>query len=340
MAVLLLVHLVPALVFVGLLACFDLPRLLQREAPVAACASSPAALSVVAVGALPGQGSGGLSAGYTGAGSPLDFLAWKLGLWAKCLLGGSFLQDGISLVAVLVAVAVIVVGRPRLSLAAALAIVAVLGLALVAPQRLGRGSLLDVRLAVLPLVIGAACVRLSWRSEGARRMALAVLALAVIGRTCVLAWEWHKAAKVFSAFDREAERLPPGSLMMMGYGTRLPALTWQQIWSPPIMSIAAQSVTHGLFMPAVFAVPGQHPIVMRGEFHALQKPWDLTDAAHRRDAAQRIAPLCDGRFSGVFLTVLYPGEVAVAVAPAVLHAERNFVLLDACCLGTPPGSQP
>ncbi len=332
MALLLLVHLVAALVFAGLLACFDLPRLVQRKAPLAGCASAPAAMLVVAMRATPGQSGGGFGATYTGAGSPLDFLAWKLGLWGKTLLGGGFLQDGLSLVALVVAACVIGRGRPRWSLGAAFAVAALFALALAAPERLGKGSLLDLRLAVLPLIVGAACARLSWSNIRVRRVAVVVLALTVIVRTSVLAWEWHNAGKVFAAFDREVEKLPAGSLMMMAYGTKLQTLTWQQVWSPPIIPIAAQSVAHGLFMPAVFAIQGQHPIVLRDEFHGWEQPWDLTDAAHLHAAAARIAPLCDGRFAGVFLTVLYPGDLAFLPASSVLHVQRDFLVLDGCRL--------
>jgi len=332
MVLLSLVHLVPALVFAGLLACFDLPRLLARQTPLA-CASAPAAFLVVAFHGMPKRGVGTFDVAYTGAGSPFDFIVWKLALWAKALLGGGYLQDGLSLLAMLVAAGVIASGRPRLALGAAFATLAVFALALVAPERLGNGSLLDLRLAVLPLILGAACVRLFWYGARARRIAVFALALVVVGRTLVLAWAWHDAGAVFGAFDREAERLPVGGLMMMAYGTPLPTLTWQQIWSPPIIGLATQSVARGLFMPAIFAIPGQQPIVLRPEFLPLAQPWNLTDAAHLRDAARRIAPLCDGRFSGVFLTLLYPADMAAAAPPAVLHAERHFVLLDACRLG-------
>lgn len=315
-ALLLFVHAIPAVVFPLLLACFDAARLrtsirLRSLAGLLACGSAPLAL-LIAVGLLrllPGNTGHDLAPTYTGAGSVMDFVAWKLRVFATIPFGGSLLQDAMALLALLgCAAAIGLAARPRWHSGAALGIAALFLLTLAAPERVGTGSLLDVRLAALPLMLAAASWRAEWRGHAARRIAVAALAGLVAARTLVIALEWRRADAVMAAFDDEAARLPAGSIMMMGYGRKPAGLSWIDIWSPPILAIAAQSVGHGIFFPALFANPDQQPIALRPVFQSLGQPWDFSDPAHRTTSLAAIAPLCTGGlYSGVFVTVLYSG---------------------------------
>ena len=317
--VLLFAHAVPAVVLPLLFGCFDAAPW-RSGTRLWRGASAPLALALVVLVMrwLPGDTGRDLSLVYTGAAGPIAFAGWKLRIFATTLLGGSRLQDAASLVALAgSALALAGAARVRLALGAAIGVVALTGLALVAPERMGTGSLLDVRLAVLPLMLVAAAARVSWRSEAARRACQALIALLVVGRTAVIAADWRQAATVFAAFESEASRLPPGSIMMMAYGRRLDSLTWTDIWSPPIQSIAAPVVARFVFFPALFANPDQQPIALRPEFQSLVQPWNFSDPDHRTASLVRLAEICASRrYSGVFVTILYGG-------PA-------FSILDAC----------
>lgn len=321
---LLFVHAVPAIVFAMLLGCFDAVRW-REGAPLRSCVSTPVALGVVVLllRLLPGNTGHDLSLGYAGADSSAAFAAWKLRILATSLLGGSLLQDGASAVVVVAIAAILgLAARPRLSPACALATASLVLLTLAAPERLGTGSLLDVRLAILPPMLLAASIRLRWRGVAMRAVCAGAVVLLVTTRTAVIAFEWRAAASVFAAYDRAASVLPHGSLMMMAYGTPLERLSWQQVWSPPIQSIATQVVTRGVLFPALFANPDQQPIAARPPFDGLGQPWNLSDKAHRDRSLDALAALCaQPTYRGVFLTVLYDG-------PA-------FRILDACARPSP-----
>ena len=316
---LLFVHAIPAVVFALLLACFDAARW-RDGAGLRSCGSAPLALAVVAglLRLLPGQTGHDLAAGYAGNGSFAAFTRWKMLVFATSQLGGSRAQDGATVLAWLGGLAAIgLAARPRMATEPALGVAVLVLLTLAAPERLGTGSLLDVRLAVLPPMLAAASLRLEWRSVAARQRCAALVALLVIGRTAVIATEAWRSATVFAAFDLAAGKLPQGSIMMMGYGRPLATLTWTDVWSPPIQSIAAQVVVRGIFFPALFANPDQQPIALRPEFQVLTQPWDFSDAAHRRQSLTALAVVCaSGRYAQVFVTILY--------------GDAPFRIVDAC----------
>ena len=331
---LLFTHLVAAVAWIVVLGAFDLHRLLASRVPawtrLLGSASWLVALVAVAVllHALPGEAGHEFSIRYAGAGIG-GAIVRKLALFGKLLLGGSLLQDAASLAALLVCAGVAASSRPSLAPAPVWAAAVLALLTLVAPERIGTGSVLDVRLAILPLLLLAAAVRIE-----PGRPAVAAVAAAVVARTLLLAGQWHTAGGVFHDFRQQAARLPAGSVMMVAYGTPLRSLTWQQVWSPAITSLATQAVSREIFVPALFANPAQQPIALRPAYAALTQPWNLTDAAHLHATGAGLAAVCDRHgFRGVYLTVLYPGGFLPGqVGAATLHAQRDFLLLDACRL--------
>ena len=329
---LLFTHLVVAALWIIVLGCFDLHRLLDRgrRPSLFGSASWLAALAVTAacLRLLPGGGPHQFALGYP-PGGHLGFAGRKLWLFAKLLLGGSLSQDAASVAAALASAAVIALARPRLEAASALAVAALTVTALLAPERIGTGSQLDSRLALAPVLLLAAAVR----STAPGQAAVGLAGLAVGLRTLLLAFSWHGSAQVFQRYRHDAATLPSGSLMMMAYGTPLASLGWRQIWSPPITSIATQVVFRNLFMPAIFANPAQQPIGLRAGYVSLKQPWNLSDAAHLRASEAPLAALC-GRhaFPRIFLTVLYQGAVAREARGALLRQRTNYLILDACRL--------
>lgn len=331
---LLFAHVVAAVAWILLLGIFDLCRLRASRAPVrlriAGSVSWLAALAVIAglLHAMPGGTGHDLAVYYPGDG-PFGIIARKIGLFGKLLLGGSRLQDGASLAALLLCAAVLCRARPYLAPAPAFAVLALLVLVFAAPERVGTGSVLDARLAILPLLLLAAATR--FRPS---RHSVAVVTVAVLARTLIIAAYWHAAGLVFRDFRQQSSGLPAGSVMLVGYGTTLRELSWQQVWSPPITSIETQAVFGDVFVPAVFADPAEQTIALRTRYASLTEPWNLSDAAHLHAATVALKSLCQkGEFRGVYLTVLYSGSfLPPRVGAALLHATPDFLLLDACRL--------
>ncbi len=336
-AALLCAHVVAAVAWILLLGCFGLCE--QRGAASArdriVGAASPG-LALLVVGgllhALPGGTGHDFSLHFAGAGAGTDLgsLALrKLALFARVLLGGSPAQDAASLAALLACAAAAACARPRLAAAPALAAAALVLLVLAAPERIGTGSVLDTRLAILPPLLLASALRLEPAPRAAGWATAAVLA-----RTLVLAAYWHAAGGVFRDYRQRIATLPAGGVMMAAYGTPLPSLRWQQIWWPPLSSLDTQAAFRDLLVPSLFANPAQQPIALRPADAALTQPWNLTDATHLRAAADALAAICAGqRFGGVYLTVLYPGGFLPHRAGAsLLQARPHFLILDACRL--------
>ena len=331
-AALLFAHVVVAVTWILLLGCFAL--FVSRAASVRdriIGAASPAVALLVVGGllhALPGGTGHDFSLHFAGSG-PRGMVLRKLTLFARVLLGGSMAQDAASLAALLACVVAAWRARPRLAAAPAAAVAALVLLVLAAPERIGTGSVLDTRLAILPLLLLALALRLDPAPRAARWATAAVLA-----RTLVLAACWHAAGTVFRDYRQRTATLPAGSVMMTAYGTPLPSLRWQQIWSPPLSSLATEVAMRDLFVPSLFANPAQQPIALRPADASLTQPWNLTDAAHLRASAAALAMVCAGqRFRGVYLTVLYPGGFLPRHAgAALLQARPNFLILDACRL--------
>ena len=332
--VLLFTHLVAAVAWIVVLASFDLCRMVtvraRMSARLAGSLSWLSALLTVAVllRAMPSDAGQNLRLAYAGRGSA-GIVAHKVALFCEVLLGGSLAQDAASVASLAVCLVVAARARPQLAAAPALASACLLLVALGAPERIGSGSVLDTRLALLPLLLLAAGVHIA-----PGRLGVAIASGAVLARTLVLAAYWHMAGSVFREFRQQSAALPRGAVMMAAYATRLPSLSWQAVWSPAITSIATQAVFGDIFVPAIFANPAQQPIALRPAYLPLRQPWNLTDPAHRRDSAARLSSLClSGRFSGVYLTVLYPGHVlATLEQKALLHAGPDFLILDACRL--------
>ncbi len=330
-------HVVAAVAWITLLGCYALlppPGAASARRRVVGLASPALALLLVAglLHALPGGTGHDLTLHFAGHGLH-GMVLRKLTLFARVLLGGSLTQDAASVAALLLCVAVASRLHPRLAAAPAAAAGALLLLTLAAPERIGTGSVLDTRLAILPLLLLAAAIRLD-RERASGAAVVAAMGAAVLVRTVVLAVHWQAAGAVFADYRRQTDMLPAGSVMMMAYGTPLPSLRWQQIWSPSITSIDTQVVFRDLFVPSLFANPAQQPIALRPAYASLTQPWNLTDAAQLHASASALAAVCaGGGFDGVYLTVLYPGRFAPEhTGAALLRARPDFLILDACRL--------
>ena len=343
------VHLLASLVWLVALACLEAPAMLTalRRAMTPKRALSTACAGTVFLALVAGSQAGadalprgdGANLWYPGHGDPGATIGWKSSIVVRMVTDHvSPLVAGVTLLG-LAAFALVVVmrGRPHLAAGAALAITALGLLVLALPEAAGTGSLLDYRLALAPFLIGAAALRVTWQGSWAQQAALACLLLVSLGRSAGLAQSFVREAALVHEFEDAVSALPPGSVLLTAFGHSRDEIPDQLWWSPPTEHLAARAAAHSVFVPTVFAIEAQQPLVLRPAYAAWRRTWQVRTQAEFDAMAQDVRPLCrsalqDGR--RVFLFVAYPGVFLDSVIPpASLIASRPaFRLLDVCAV--------
>jgi len=291
-----------------------------------------------------------LSGSPTGAEQVWDFIyfghesaagigGWKLRGLATILLGGGFAADASTIAAIGALVVLAFVAKFRFALAPAMVAGFALLLALVAPERIGTGTLLDYRLGLIPIVLFIISLRIGWRYASQRRIALGVMASIALVHSIALTGAWLTAGSVYAAFRQDAARFRAGSIVIMAYGRPSSSMSFQELWALPIASIDAQAAFGTVFVPSLFANPLQQPMMLRDGFSGLGHPLDLTGPDRIPAVASVLRPLCNGavggvRFANVYLTVKHPGVFSrTGVDPSAIIADHaDFQILDGCRL--------
>lgn len=285
---------------------------------------------------------------------PLHEIAWNgtASLWAfvrwKIII---FLQNGINgatwpvryvtwfgaLIALIAAV--VARPRPRVALGVLAGAMVVALLAIAAPQRIGSGSLLDDRLALVPILLLAATVRPGFRNPRLGRIAGGVLIATAVARIVALMLVWRGPAAEFRDYDAAIGRLPRGTMLVMARGRPIDAVTWPLFWANPYTSIEAQGVAHGAFVPMIFANIAQQPLVLDSRYEGIKQPLDLSDPLLQAQSLDRVRAMCAGNpvaVPGVAITVLYspPGRrfTDAAGRSVELYRGRRVVVLDGCAM--------
>ena len=322
-------HLIPALLYAGILGCLELYALATRRTHLLRV-TSPVALAVLGVLlALSPSSDDAFGIAYVGS-APLEFARWKASLFVKALLGGAFASDlvlaGLGLLAV---IAVLLTCRLAVPPAMALAIAALVLLTLAAPQRVGLGSLFDYRVALVPIVVLLATVRITPRRPGrVPWAAIAVTACAVV-RSATLAAVWHQdRVAVIEPLDRALAQLPRESILLAAFGRDDTQLSWREYWSPALSNIPAIAAMHDVFVLTVFAHATQQPLALKPEW----QPWNLaprTDTPARfQEVAGKAAAMCGGG-RPVSLLLIYP-ESVLRSGPPPAASGPHFALLRYC----------
>ncbi len=325
-------HIVPAVILVGVIGLLDLVALARgwRAGVLRHCTSLAGAATVAVLLLLSPTGADGFVAGYVGGGSVAGFLHWKAQAYAKALLSGGTVADGVTLgFGLLIVGAVLVLAatrRARLS-AGSGAVVVVLALALLpvmAPQRLGAGSLLDYRLAVLPFVFGAAAMRV--RCSGARGAGVlfALIMGLVVARTAALAVAWRGAGVVYAQAEAAFAGLPPASLLLAGYGERVADIAWTRWWTPPVAHLDTLGAVQGLVVPTVFALASQQPLVLKPALAPWSLVRDMSTPALFAGALGQARMLC-GTAPDVSIAVLYPAPFMAGPGYRTVNPRLSIV---------------
>jgi hypothetical protein len=324
-----LCHLVAAFLYVGVLGCLDLTALATSRGRSLFRSFSLVAL-VTAAGLLTLSPTSGdtFVAAWIGAGSVLGLLHWKASIFAKTMLGGGLLADLVLVAGVALLVVVVALGcRVRLAWQMVLVIAATIAVTLVAPQAVGAGSFLDLRIAIVPLLFVMACTRIVPRSAVWASAIVIVAATAAITRAGALTLMWSKDNAIFAELDEALAKLPPGSVLLGGFGQASERISWNEYWSPPVANSASHGVVHGLFVPSVFANPFQQPLALKPAYRKWNANENVSDTAALARSRARAAPLCSEFPAGVHMLIHYPSAVGL---PGMQRIGATFGLVDMC----------
>jgi len=136
---------------------------------------------------------------------------------------------------------------------------------LLAPSQMLAGSAADHRLpaAGFLLLVAASAPRFPRRRVAAA--AGAVLAAMLVARMAVIEEVWLTADRVYTAVLDGIDRLPSGATLALAYPPG--AVNMVKI---PLLHIATLAIPRReAFVPTLFAVPGQQPVVLRPPYAAL-----------------------------------------------------------------------
>ena len=349
-SVLFFCHLIAAAVFAGLLFCLEVLELLARRQLRTTGLSTLAAFALLlALRHISPAGEEAIS-GFVYAGGPSwqGIALYKLQLLWRTLFGGGWTADTLAALALLLALGLaLFAARARMGRAGLLCVAALAALALVTPERIGTGSMLDYRLTLLPLLLAVCAIRLEWRGPHAARRATAAMGGVLGLHSLALGAAWYDAGVDFRAYAALTRDMPAGSVVIMASGRQLDQVGWYDHWSPPIGSIETSAVRQGVFVPMIFANPAQQPLAIRPAFVDLIQPLDLSSPETVAASRLRLQALCPAsdparRFTRVYVTTLYPQDwLRAVVAPeAMLSDHAHFLLLDGCALARPPAEKP
>jgi len=226
-------------------------------------------LSPTAADVLPASDAARIA--YVGSGSFLKLFIWKAGLLPKSLLDGAGVLPGMALLGGITCFFLLAVWGARLHLPRALALICVASVLAVfaLPQRVGSGSLFDYRIALVPLLLLGAWVRVEWRSQRLAVAALVALVLAAGIRGASFASAAMRGNEIIREFDADAARIPPHSALFLVSGRNIRHIDREEYWDIPLQYLGTRAVTRGVFVPAIYAAAAQQPLVLKRAFAVL-----------------------------------------------------------------------
>jgi hypothetical protein len=311
-------HVIPALLFAGILGCLDLHAIIVATArPERRLARNGTSVAAVATAIIlffvsPVGHDRLWFIGWAGDGTVIGYLHEKASTVAKAFLDGAP-ASAVALVAAaaILAAMLAVAARVRISAPALLIVFALGAMTFVAPLEIGSGSKIDYRLAFVLGVFAAATTSITWRRTGGRTAAVLLLCCLVTLRSGVIAASWHDQARSLTAVEGEFATLPAGSFVLSAIDRPIQDVSWREFWSLPVFHVETLAARHGFFVPTVFALPSQHALVLKSDF----REWDVTAKLPTPDKLEGFLasalPLCpvarrENAAASVYLFVIYP----------------------------------
>jgi hypothetical protein len=319
---------------------FGLSFLLRHATPAAAAA---VVVILFALSPTTADGPGGGAIFYVGAPSLIGIVKGKLILLFHPLLDGSGIVGAAILVAGMAVFLLLTLrfGRPALRPGALFLACGVALVVVASPNGIGVGYDLDYRL-VVPLACVVICATsLIWQGQSARWLVFCVLLVTSVARSGSFIADFWRDRATYQAFEAATAQIPPDSVLLTGMGSRWDTIPWSRFWAPPAEYLATQAAASSVFVPTVFAIASQHPLVMNNRFSGWQSFLFFNvadDAAKSRD---RLRATCGdwralGHTGRVLLLVVYPSAVSESLIPpaAVIGRGPGFELVDGCSLAS------
>ena len=312
-------HIVAALVFAGVCACHDLfgPAQRWRDRLLnVAPASFALALGVAGYTLSAASGDNVHQLVYRNRTSLLGALNGKFHVVLEALTSGNQVADAIAAVLLTLFACLAWRARARISLQSAAPVAALTMLAMLAPNSVGDGSLLDFRLCILPLMFAMATFPGWGTDSGPLTWWYGAAALARAG---VLAVAWSSYGPVYADLERQLAALPAGSTLLAAYGDA--GSSFYEGLQPPLWNSASLATRYGIFVPSVFASATQQPLAVKPEW---RPAWLWSHYGNAR-TPERLAALRDAASRlcstdpNVFLFVLYSGSDGPASGQERLH---------------------
>jgi hypothetical protein len=342
-------HLIAAAFLVAAMGLFDLHALIRqrRFSPAALIRhASPAAAAAVviilfALSPTTADGPGGGAVTYSGAPSLAGIAKGKLILLFHPLLDGS----GIAGAAILVGgmglflLLALTTSRPRLPPSAWFVTGGLAVLVIVCPNGIGAGYALDYRLVIPLACVVVSATTLVWRSPGARRLVFGVLLATSAARSASFIADFTRDKATYRAFEAAVTQIPPDSVLLTGMGSRWEDIPWGRFWAPPAEYLATEAAAAHVFVPTVFAIASQHPLVLNPSFTSWRSFAFFGASEDAIRSRTRLAAACAdwqalGHGGRMLMLLVYPSAVSKELIPRrfVLQAGPGFELIDPCHL--------
>jgi hypothetical protein len=193
---------------------------------------------------------------------------------------------------------------------------------------------------VVPLLCIVVCAAsLSWRGRTARWVAFGVLIVTSVARSgFFIADFWHERA-TYRSFGAAAATIPPDSVLVTGMGSRWSGIPWTVFWSPPAEYLATEAVPFRVFVPTVFAIGSQHPLVLNNRFAGWRSFFFFASPDDASLSRARIKSICSdwkelGHTGSVMMALVYSSAASERMIPRSLVTATGpgFELVDACRL--------
>jgi len=156
---------------------------------------------------------------------------------------------------------------------------------------------------------------------------------------------WSDYGKISDQLAHDISVVPPASLVFTA-ADRHVELYEEEGWDPPLIHVALLAAPRGVFFPQIFALPNQHPLAIRPEFHNIGKfegsdpltllggSWvpDLVERCRRRAGGPNFLPPALNR--GTYLLVFTTPNQHLSPSPdADLLVQRERYALFRIHLG-------
>jgi hypothetical protein len=260
-------------------------------------------------------------------------LVWTPALFIRVLLGANWVLDVMLLAAAVGFFAALLAGG-HLVLARSmyLALALLLVTYLLIPHQLAGDWGADSRIPIVLMLMLIASTQPVWKQHQ-RKIAVTAFFVLLVVRQGLISYDWHNYDRVYADFRQAFAKLPAGSVLVSATEDGIPSLQSVDLhlWQPPLEHVAALAAEYNVFVPQIWAKPGQQPIVPKQSYERLyqfqaNRPLLIASSQDLAQVAAETQSLAAPHPS--YLLLLYPDRLNLAYPDLakVVTAGRDFVL--------------